>query len=270
MCCSLPVTTPAHRPPRTHLSPSMAAMYEDLSSSRSLGVSVSSLSSSRQQSQQIAKAYRQAAQLYLTRRLPEALSTVEPVIAPPPPDQDANGASDADFAGHAPIATASRGTRVKVWSFYLTFLNSVIELGAEEGKLQFGSARWKQLVSKCRDGSVWDQVVRDGYAGVEGDVDAEVVVNLCVYLCKRTSFPANMSQGHFAAHTLALAAAESTKAGNLPLCLGKSHIRHILAHVLALLPAKTSQPAEQWHRHASGSQHTPEDPRALHSPRAPA
>ena len=67
---------------------------------------------------------------------------------------------------------------MKVWSFYLTFLNSVVELGAEEGKHAFGSTRWKQLVSRCRDGSVWDDVVRDGYAGVEGDVDADVVVNL--------------------------------------------------------------------------------------------
>ena len=85
---------------------------------------------------------------------------------------------DALHTAYAPVATASRGTRVKVWSFYLTFLNSVVELGAEEGKHAFGSARWKQLVSRCRDGSVWDDVVRDGYAGVEGDVDADVVVNL--------------------------------------------------------------------------------------------
>jgi len=38
------------------------------------------------------------------------------------------------------------------------------------------------LVSKCRDGSVWDEVVRDGYAGVEGDVDPDVVVNLATLL----------------------------------------------------------------------------------------
>lgn len=155
----------------------MAALYEDLSSSRTPGSSVSSLSASRQHSQQIAKAYRQAAQLFLTRRLPEALSTIEPIITPPVVDH-ANGSYNGDLAGYAPIATASRGTRVKVWSFYLTFLNAVVELGAEEGKHAFGSARWKQLVSKCRDGSVWDDVVRDGYAGVEGDVDAEVVANL--------------------------------------------------------------------------------------------
>ncbi|KAI4675750.1 uncharacterized protein J4E88_007785 [Alternaria novae-zelandiae] len=153
----------------------MATLYDDVSGSRYLSSSISSLSTSRQQSSQIAKAYRQAAQLFLTRRLPEALSTIEPIISPPPIDA-------ADVVGHAPVATASRGTRVKVWSFYLTFLNAVVELGAEEGKHAFGSTRWKQLVSQCRDGSIWDHVVRDGYAGVEGDVDADVVVNLATLL----------------------------------------------------------------------------------------
>ena len=158
----------------------MAALYEDISGSRYLSSSISSLSASRQQSSQIAKAYRQAAQLFLTRRLPEALSTIEPIITAQPPAAQADGDHDSDAlqTAYAPVATASRGTRVKVWSFYLTFLNSVVELGAEEGKHAFGSTRWKQLVSRCRDGSVWDDVVRDGYAGVEGDVDADVVVNL--------------------------------------------------------------------------------------------
>tara|TARA_R110002003_G_scaffold149_3_gene13491 strand:+ start:7051 stop:7530 length:480 start_codon:yes stop_codon:yes gene_type:complete len=159
----------------------MAAAYDDMSGSRYLSSSISSLSASRQQSSQIAKAYRQAAQLFLTRRLPEALSTIEPIITPAPLEESTgNGyhGNGEPLLGHAPVATASRGTRIKVWSFYLTFLNAVVELGAEEGKHAFGSARWKQLVSKCRDGSVWDDVVRDGYAGVEGDVDADVVVNL--------------------------------------------------------------------------------------------
>ncbi|KAF1830881.1 hypothetical protein BDW02DRAFT_572554 [Decorospora gaudefroyi] len=163
----------------------MAALYEDMNSSRYLSSSISSLSTSRQQSSQIAKAYRQAAQLFLTRRLPEALSTIEPIITPPPPSHhETNGhdGHDGDLVGHAPVATASRGTRVKVWSFYLTFLNAVVELGAEEGKHAFGSTRWKQLVSKCRDGSIWDDVVRDGYAGAEGDVDADVVINLATLL----------------------------------------------------------------------------------------
>ncbi|KAF2277955.1 uncharacterized protein EI97DRAFT_500178 [Westerdykella ornata] len=160
----------------------MATPYANaLSDSRMLSSSISSLSSGRHQSSYIAKVYRQAAQLFLTRRLPEALSTIEPIITPPP-QNDVNGTYNGDLSAFAPIASASRGTRVKVWSFYLTFLNSVVELGAEEGKHAFGSTRWKELVSKCRDGSVWEEVVRDGYAGVEGDVDAEVVINLATLL----------------------------------------------------------------------------------------
>jgi len=201
----------------------MAALYEDLSSSRTLGASVSSLSSSRQHSQQVAKAYRQAAQLFLTRRLPEALSTIEPIIAPPA-HEHVDDMHDGDLVGYAPIATASRGTRVKVWSFYLTFLNSVVELGADEGKHAFGSMRWKQLVSKCRDGSVWDDVVRDGYAGQEGDVDAEVVVNLYVASQAHMHCYANTSQGHITPYALTLAEAQPAKVGNISCCPSQSFL----------------------------------------------
>ncbi|KAF2751281.1 hypothetical protein M011DRAFT_464009 [Sporormia fimetaria CBS 119925] len=159
----------------------MAGPYDDaLSNSRMLSSSISSLTSSRHQSSHIAKAYRQAANLYVTRRLPEALSTIEPIITPPP--QNDGNAYPGDLSAFAPIAAASRGSRTKVWSLYLTLLNAVVELGAEEGKHAFGSSKWKELVSKCRDGSVWEDIVRDGYAGVEGDVDGEVVVNLATLL----------------------------------------------------------------------------------------
>ncbi|OJD33608.1 peroxin 26 [Diplodia corticola] len=147
-----------------------------------LSASVTSLGSpQRPQTAQIAKAYRQAAQLFLTRRLPEALSTIEPVITPDPPDAHGHD-HDSKQAVFAPVAYASRGTRVKVWSFYLTFLNSVIELGPEEGKHAFGSTKWKALVSKCRDGRVWEEVVQAGYGGVEGSVDPDVVINLATLL----------------------------------------------------------------------------------------
>lgn len=161
--------------------------YSDPSASSLLSSSISSLSNSRHQSSQIAKTYRQAAQLFLTRRLPEALSTIEPVITPPTRLPDSTDGQDDQTDGEeqaapAPIAAASRGTRVKVWSFYLTFLNAVVELGSEEGKHAFGAAKWKALVAKTRDGSIWEEVVRDGYGGSEGDVDAEVVINLFVTL----------------------------------------------------------------------------------------
>ena len=155
--------------------------YEDTVSSHYLSSSISSLSSARPQSSWIAKSYRHAAQLYLTRRLVEALSAIEPVISPAERSQDGLGQSDGeDRPIAAPVAASSRGTRVKVWSFYLTLLNSIIELGPEEGKLTFGSTKWKALAAKAREGSVWDEVVRYGYADTEGDVDGEVVANLYV------------------------------------------------------------------------------------------
>lgn len=137
--------------------------------------STGSLTSSRHQTSQIAKTYRQAANLYLTRRLPEALSTIEAIIVP---QQLENGDRQGRQNACAPVAMASRGTRIKVWSFYLTFLNSVVELGPEEGKHAFGSVRWKQLVNRVRDGTIWEDIVRDGYGGNEGSVDADVVINL--------------------------------------------------------------------------------------------
>ncbi|CAD0029969.1 unnamed protein product [Aureobasidium pullulans] len=141
--------------------------YEDSLSSQYLTSSISSLSSARAQSSHIARTYRQAAQLFLTRRLYEALSTIHPIISPEAPDSplQQEGQSDHDAA---PVAFASKTTRVKVWSFYLTLLNAIIELGPEEGKLVFGSTKWRELAAYARQGTVWDLVVRQGYQGNDG------------------------------------------------------------------------------------------------------
>ncbi|KAK4997628.1 hypothetical protein LTR66_002992 [Elasticomyces elasticus] len=157
---------------------------EAISSSQLLSSSVASLSATRTQTSTIAKSYRQAAQLFLTRRLSEALSAIEPIITPEQPSPlGSNGSPEEDgISPTAPMAAASRGSRVKVWSFYLTLLNAIIELGPEEGKLAFGSTKWRALASKARDGSIWDEVVNVGYGGVEGDVDGDVVVNLATLL----------------------------------------------------------------------------------------
>src|ERR1700759_4415779 len=160
-------------------SPTMPLIYD---TEPALSSSVPSLSSSRSQASQIAKTYRQAANLFLTRRLPEALSTIEPIITPQTQEDDEQGHGDHQSNALAPIALASRSSRIKVWVFWLTFLSAVVELGPEEGKHAFGTNKWKTLVSKARDGTVWEDIVQDGYGGVEGNVDAEVVVNLFVLL----------------------------------------------------------------------------------------
>lgn len=143
-----------------------------------LSTSVSSLSSSissarYNSSSSISKTYRQSSTLFLTRRLPEALSTVLPLITPPPSDHSDGG----DFEP-APVARASRTTRIKVWSLYLTILNAILELNSDEGKEAFGTQEWRALCSKVRDGEVWEEVVRNGYHGIEADVDSDVVINL--------------------------------------------------------------------------------------------
>ncbi|CAK7208279.1 hypothetical protein SBRCBS47491_000038 [Sporothrix bragantina] len=157
-------------------------------------------------SSNISKTYRQASTLFLTRRLPEALTTLLPLISPPSVDDDdshsngsggysklndANGANGTNGANGsaptvvvepAPVASASRATRVKVWSLYLTILNAIVELEPDEGKSAFGTQDWRALCTKVRDGEVWEEVIRNGYHGAEGDVDADVVINLATLL----------------------------------------------------------------------------------------
>ncbi|KAH7162535.1 hypothetical protein B0J13DRAFT_669234 [Dactylonectria estremocensis] len=135
--------------------------------------SASASSTSSRQPSQISKTYRQASTLFLTRRLPEALTTLLPLLVVSHPVEDGE---------LAPVARASKTSRVKVWSLYLTILNAIVELEPEEGKDAFGNQEWRALCTKVRDGEVWDEVVRNGYHGIEGDVDSEVVINLATLL----------------------------------------------------------------------------------------
>lgn len=134
-------------------------------------------STTRRENSRIAKeAYKQASSLFLTRRLTEALSIIQPVIIPPLVEQ-----ADGETHGQpepALIASASRNVRIKIWSLYLTLLNAIVELGAEDGKISFGSKAWNDIVNKVQDGSIWEEVVQVGYGGFEGKVDYEVVINL--------------------------------------------------------------------------------------------
>lgn len=72
---------------------------------------------------------------------------------------------------------------------YLTILNAVLELEPDEGKDAFGVQRWRDLCAKTRDGTVWEEVVKHGYHGVEGNVDSDVVVNLYVSTTATTITP---------------------------------------------------------------------------------
>lgn len=133
----------------------------------------------------ISKVYKEATSLYLTRRLAESLSTIQALLIPCRSQSDMIEQESKD-AIQAPIASASRKSRTKVWCFYLTLLNAIAELDPVEGREAFGSKEWRSLVHKVQDGSVWDDVVDIGYGGVESNVDAEVVSNL--YVLERFNF----------------------------------------------------------------------------------
>lgn len=152
--------------------------------SQSLRTSISSLGSPaavRQAASYVSKTYRQSSTLFLTRRLPEALSTITPLITatPPSPSQPegVNGTKEP-----APVAKASRNTRIKVWTLYIAILNAIVALEPDEGKEALGTHEWRALCAKVRDGDVWEEVVQNGYHGVEADVDADVVINLATLL----------------------------------------------------------------------------------------
>ncbi|KAL3467733.1 hypothetical protein BJX64DRAFT_247330 [Aspergillus heterothallicus] len=137
--------------------------------------SVTASASALSPSKLCSKTYKKASQLFLTRRLQEALVSLEPVInaSRGNDDHEVNGDSSV-----APIATVPPTWRIKVWNLYITLLSAIIDLGPEEGRKTVGQKEWKTISTQVRDGSIWKTVVQTGYQGREGSVDAEVVYNL--------------------------------------------------------------------------------------------
>jgi hypothetical protein len=154
-------------------------MAEDGSYMTTSQSQLSSSTSSLSPSKFCSKTYKNALELFLTRRLPEALAALEPAItvAQPHDERYVNGDDSTP-----PVASAQSTWRIKVWNLYITLLSSIVDLGPEEGKNQFGQKKWKSISSQVRDGQIWETVVQTGYRGLEGSVDAEVVYNLSVKL----------------------------------------------------------------------------------------
>jgi len=164
------------------------------SSSAYLTSSLTSLSRSRSSNNLIVRTYKQATQLYLTRRFREAWDVLGTIVRASEEGGEGYNANvningnynDEDDQGHlspAPVAQSSRGTRTKVWVFYLSLIHAVVELGPEEGGREFGRVdKWRLIARKAREGSVWGEIVARGYGGQDGEVDAEVVVNLATLL----------------------------------------------------------------------------------------
>lgn len=173
--------SPTNRPLTATLSPTLtegrSSAHQALASSMS-SLTLTASAAARNSGSYVSKTYRQSSTLFLTRRLPEALTTILPLLSPPPaPLEGANGTTEP-----APVAKASRNTRIKVWTLYIAIINAVVALEPDEGKEAFGSQEWRSICTKVRDGDIWDEVVMNGYHGVEGDVDSDVVINLYVLL----------------------------------------------------------------------------------------
>ncbi|EER25193.1 hypothetical protein CPC735_017960 [Coccidioides posadasii C735 delta SOWgp] len=145
-------------------------------------LSTSAPSQSRSFNKQLQQTYKQASQLFLTRRLQESLSVIEPLVTPSPSNESHQQQTNGNGVAVAPVASASSNLKIKVWNLYITLLSSIVNLGPEEGKRQIGQKEWKTLASKVRDGEIWDTVVQVGYNGREGSVDADVVYNLATLL----------------------------------------------------------------------------------------
>ena len=118
----------------------------------------------------------------MTKRFKEALNVLEPIVTlshDARADEDETGKQEAGES--TPIAIADEKDRVRIWNLYIMILDAAIGLGPQDGKTHFGAICWKTLTNKAYNGTVWDDVIRVGYGGSEGTVDAEVICNLLVY-----------------------------------------------------------------------------------------
>lgn len=139
--------------------------------------SVSSLSSAWNQPPNVARLYKQAFQLFITRRTQEAWEVLQPIILPPHL-HDHTDPNTEDHDARAPVATASKNARIKVWNLYISIINAALGVASAEGKREFGAAVWTRLASSVKEGQIWEDVVQYGYGGHEATVDAEVVASL--------------------------------------------------------------------------------------------
>lgn len=158
---------------------------QDRLNSQYLSNSFAALASERSTNSLVSRTYKQASHLFLTKQFQEALEAIEPVLLPQSAETSpfVNGDDTATGAQQqALVAACTAGTRTKVWVFYTSLLHSIISMGYDQGKLVFGSSDWQRIVAKVQDGSVWDEVVQNGYDGVEGRLDTEVVINLATLL----------------------------------------------------------------------------------------
>ena len=124
---------------------------------------------------ELAQVYDQAATYFITRRPSEALSLLCTAIFPAPVDHGIP--FNFGLAEFAPVAGAPRKLRIKIWSLFISCLDA-LALIEGDGVQVARPTRYRDLLTKVRDGTVWDVVVQRGYREQRDSVDPEVVISL--------------------------------------------------------------------------------------------
>ncbi|KAI5286457.1 hypothetical protein KEM54_006773 [Ascosphaera aggregata] len=141
--------------------------------------------------------YKEALELFVTRRLPASLEAINALVLPPslqPQHQREECMSSGGIHGSgglpanaAAVSAAPANLRVKIWNLYITLLSAIVDLGTEDGSEEFGEDQWRAMASSVRNGRIWEYVVRAGYQGKEGLVDGDIVFNLATLLLKHSN-----------------------------------------------------------------------------------
>ncbi|CAZ82970.1 unnamed protein product [Tuber melanosporum] len=164
----------------------------------------------------VSRVYRVATNLFLTRRVPDALMVLQPIIAD----------------SVSPRVRCSRTLRIKVWSLYFAILDATAKMGPEEGKKVWGAQEWRRIVSRVRSGAVWNEAIQ--IYGEEGRIDGDVV-NTLVMLLLAHSQDQTVTQKKIEAYLSAapslLGSEDDPKAVSQRVKLMELYILHVLPRV---------------------------------------
>lgn len=126
----------------------------------------------------LSKKYRKARNLFLTQQFAEAFSEIGLTLEPGEWFEGDVHDGEGKSLSRVPILFAKKSVRVKIWSLYLTLLNTFRKAGNDQAGVWVGARRWKGLYASLCDGSIWQNVLHVGYADNEHAMDHEITVAL--------------------------------------------------------------------------------------------
>ena len=127
---------------------------------------------------QLLTTYKRARDFYLVQQFGEAFDEISSLL-------NDNNVFVADLDNgpgsartQAPVFHANMGLKVKIWSLYLTLLNTLRDVGGQKASAYVGAQRWQRLSESLHNGSIWQHVVDVGFAGDEQVMDIDIVIAL--------------------------------------------------------------------------------------------